>query len=458
MRLDSLHPGATVEQVRETIGWDVRVAADLRHARADRRGAPAHPRRARSRGHLHEAERTRRSVTTGPRGTRYLRARPRGRRLADTLRAWLFLPARGRPDPSADVAPDRDPLPRRHERREPAARPRRGPATAVPGRAPGRPDRAAAGRAVDRARPDRGPDRRSCGSDCYLAMRVAEAIGLRRRELARPLLRGHAQGRRLLEQCRGGHPDLRRRRHRAQGPPGDRRARRSSNTPRSRSGTCPTTEPLPLRLRRLIRDRPHGHARAAQVEQLRCERGAAIARKAGFSDARRRRRSTTCTSTGTASGQPRGLRGDRDQPAGPDPGRLPGPRHLPCDPRPGRRGPGPARAARDVVRPGHRRRAARPALAGLLDELAAPDLVGRTMALEPAGCARISDDDDIDRIASAFADIVDAKSPFTGSHSRGVAGYAEGARRPAWACRPRGSPTSAGRACSTTSASSASRT
>jgi glutaconate CoA-transferase subunit B len=30
MRLDSLHPGATVDQVRETIGWDVRVAVNLR--------------------------------------------------------------------------------------------------------------------------------------------------------------------------------------------------------------------------------------------------------------------------------------------------------------------------------------------------------------------------------------------------------------------------------------------
>ena len=29
MRLDSLHPGATVEQVRATIGWEVSVAADL---------------------------------------------------------------------------------------------------------------------------------------------------------------------------------------------------------------------------------------------------------------------------------------------------------------------------------------------------------------------------------------------------------------------------------------------
>jgi glutaconate CoA-transferase, subunit B len=29
MRLDSLHPGATVDQVRETIGWDVKISADL---------------------------------------------------------------------------------------------------------------------------------------------------------------------------------------------------------------------------------------------------------------------------------------------------------------------------------------------------------------------------------------------------------------------------------------------
>jgi glutaconate CoA-transferase, subunit B len=29
MRLDSLHPGATVEQVRATIGWDLRIADDL---------------------------------------------------------------------------------------------------------------------------------------------------------------------------------------------------------------------------------------------------------------------------------------------------------------------------------------------------------------------------------------------------------------------------------------------
>jgi glutaconate CoA-transferase subunit B len=29
MRLDSLHPGATIEDVRASIGWDVKVAVDL---------------------------------------------------------------------------------------------------------------------------------------------------------------------------------------------------------------------------------------------------------------------------------------------------------------------------------------------------------------------------------------------------------------------------------------------
>jgi glutaconate CoA-transferase subunit B len=29
MRLDAIHPGATVEAVQETIGWEVRIAEDL---------------------------------------------------------------------------------------------------------------------------------------------------------------------------------------------------------------------------------------------------------------------------------------------------------------------------------------------------------------------------------------------------------------------------------------------
>ncbi len=44
--------------------------------------------------------------------------------------------------------------------------------------------------------------------------------------------------------------------------------------------------------------------------------------------------------------------------------------------------------------------------------------------LTPAG-ARAPRRPDIDRLASAFADVVDAKSPFTGSHSQRVAAIAE---------------------------------
>ena len=48
------------------------------------------------------------------------------------------------------------------------------------------------------------------------------------------------------------------------------------------------------------------------------------------------------------------------------------------------------------------------------------------MGLEPGAAVRTSDDDDIDKISAAFADIVDAKSPFTGTHSSRVADIAEG--------------------------------
>ena len=55
MRLDSLHPGATVEAVRDTIGWDVAIAAELAAtpAPSDARAAPD-PRGARPGRRLHE--------------------------------------------------------------------------------------------------------------------------------------------------------------------------------------------------------------------------------------------------------------------------------------------------------------------------------------------------------------------------------------------------------------------
>ena len=159
------------------------------------------------------------------------------------------------------------------------------------------------------------------------------------------------------------------------------------------------------------------------VEQLRCERGAAIARKAGFSD-RVGEAIHDLHEHWDGKGQPRGLSRDRIHPLA---------RILA------------ACQGLDVFRATRGRVVATRVLrersggwydpdvsgrlldlldAGLYDELAAPDLVGRTMALEPERIARISDDEDLDRIASAFADIVDAKSPLTASHSQRVAGYA----------------------------------
>ncbi|MDQ3871739.1 MAG: HD domain-containing protein, partial [Chloroflexota bacterium] len=54
---------------------------------------------------------------------------------------------------------------------------------------------------------------------------------------------------------------------------------------------------------------------------------------------------------------------------------------------------------------------------GLWRELRAPDLLARTVALEPEGTARLSGAAEIDRIALAFAEVVDAKSPYTDGHS-----------------------------------------
>ena len=187
----------------------------------------------------------------------------------------------------------------------------------------------------------------------------------------------------------------------------------------------PETEPLPLRLRRLIRIGFTGTRERRASEEIRCERGAAIARKAGFGDA-----------VGAAvhdvhehwdgGGHPRGLaRTDID-------------RHARIIA---------ASAALDLFVSLRGRAEALAVLAarrgswyepdvvdalldlgthGLFDELDEADIVGRTMALGPAERVDAVLDVDVDRLASAFADIVDAKSPFTGSHSQRVASLAEG--------------------------------
>jgi HD-GYP domain-containing protein (c-di-GMP phosphodiesterase class II) len=60
------------------------------------------------------------------------------------------------------------------------------------------------------------------------------------------------------------------------------------------------------------------------------------------------------------------------------------------------------------------------------DALRAPDVAAMVAALEPAEHARRVDDTGLDVVARAFADIIDAKSPYTFRHSSHVAEYARG--------------------------------
>ena len=57
--------------------------------------------------------------------------------------------------------------------------------------------------------------------------------------------------------------------------------------------------------------------------------------------------------------------------------------------------------------------------------LASPDLETQVFALPPGATAAPVDDDWLDDIAAAFADVVDAKSPFTADHSRRVTLYTD---------------------------------
>lgn len=62
-------------------------------------------------------------------------------------------------------------------------------------------------------------------------------------------------------------------------------------------------------------------------------------------------------------------------------------------------------------------------------QLGGTDLTAEVMGEEPEAHARWVTDEDLDVVARAFADIIDAKSPYTYSHSRNVAAYALGIAR-----------------------------
>ena len=58
------------------------------------------------------------------------------------------------------------------------------------------------------------------------------------------------------------------------------------------------------------------------------------------------------------------------------------------------------------------------------NRLSGEDVTTLVLAEEPADRVRYVDDEGLNEVARAFADIIDAKSPFTFEHSRRVAGYA----------------------------------
>ena len=187
-------------------------------------------------------------------------------------------------------------------------------------------------------------------------------------------------------------------------------------------------EPLPLKARRLIKLAVSGERERRQVEQLRCSRGAGIAGKIGFG-ADVSEAIMALHENWDGRGLPQGLRHD-DIPlasriiavcAGLD---------VFCSDRGGV-------AATEVIR---RRRGSwyDPALTdhllelcrgGVVDEIGDADLKQQVFAIEPGKLVQVATDADIDRVASAFADIIDAKSPYTGRHSHNVAAIADGITR-----------------------------
>lgn len=185
---------------------------------------------------------------------------------------------------------------------------------------------------------------------------------------------------------------------------------------------------LTVNARRLVSLAVRGRRERRSLERVRCERGASIALKAGFSDAAAAAVHDVHEHW-DGGGEPGGLRGEAINPLAriiaacaaldvfaSTRGRAEG-----LDMLRRRRGTWYEPDATDALLEAASR--------GLLDELDAPDLATRVAQLEPAPAVASANRASIDRVASAFADIIDAKSPFTGSHSHGVADVAEALAR-----------------------------
>ena len=182
---------------------------------------------------------------------------------------------------------------------------------------------------------------------------------------------------------------------------------------------------LKERMSRVLNLATHGEELATELITTRCERGAAIARQLGFGEA---------VATGihgldehwNGGGRPERLRGET----------------IPLGSRIALLAQvvdvfqtigGPTRALQEV-----RERSAEwfdPAVVaafesasgrpGFWEALTASDLEARVHAIEPEVRVVIVDDDRLDAITTAFAQVVDSKSPYTFGHSSRVAQYAD---------------------------------
>lgn len=182
---------------------------------------------------------------------------------------------------------------------------------------------------------------------------------------------------------------------------------------------------LSERIRAIVTILRNGGTIARELIETRCERGASIARRMRFS---------TAVQAGihdldehwNGGGKPAGLAGEAISPLARIAlvAQVADVFHAAA---------GPAAALREIglragtwfdpaVAAAFARAAAVP---GFWEGLAAPDLDRRVAALEPAHRVALVDEDYLDEVAGAFAEVVDAKSPYTHGHSERVALYAD---------------------------------
>jgi len=178
------------------------------------------------------------------------------------------------------------------------------------------------------------------------------------------------------------------------------------------------------RFRKLASLAAMGPGGAREIFQIRCSRGAEIARRIGCGE-HIAQAIHDMDEHWDGGGHPRGLRGEESPVLSRIMGLsqvmeifwgLGGP-HAAIEVARTRRGtwfePALVRAA-EALATDH----------GLWEDLFAPDLVSRILAQMPPGQVIAIDDERLDLVSEAFALIIDGKSPYTFDHSRRVAGYA----------------------------------